>query len=92
VLLTVANRRAAKGERSRKECFPRSASRSRSAWRCQLLPFFEDAALCERELRLAVRNLAADSEPEKIPSCGLPVRALDEIPGLTAPARAGGDV
>jgi MutS domain I len=40
--------------------------------------FFEDAAFCHRELRLAVRDLAADSEPEKIPSCGFPLRVLDK--------------
>ena len=47
-----------------------------------LQTFFEDAALCGRELRLAVRNLAADSEPEKIPSCGFPLRVQEKYTGL----------
>ena len=44
--------------------------------------FFEDAALCGRELRLAVRNLAAGSEPEKILSCGFPLRVLEKYTQL----------
>jgi hypothetical protein len=44
--------------------------------------FFEDAALCGRELRLAVQNRAADSEPEKIPSCGFPLRVREKYTGL----------
>lgn len=39
--------------------------------------FFEDAVVCGRTLTLAVRNLAADSEPEKILACGIPVGALE---------------
>ena len=39
--------------------------------------FFEDAAWCARELGFALRNLAADSEPEKIPACGFPRGRLD---------------
>ncbi len=34
--------------------------------------FFEDAVTCGQLLRFAVRNLAADSEPEKILACGFP--------------------
>ena len=44
--------------------------------------FFDDAALCGRELRLAVRNRAADSEPEKIPACGFPLHVLEKYVGL----------
>lgn len=39
--------------------------------------FFEDAAWCARELKFALRDLAADSEPEKIPACGFPRGRLD---------------
>ncbi len=39
--------------------------------------FFEDAVWCARELGFALRNLAADSEPEKIPACGFPRSRLD---------------
>lgn len=39
--------------------------------------FFEDAAVCGRALTLAARNLAADSEPEKILVCGVPIGALE---------------
>jgi hypothetical protein len=38
---------------------------------------FEDAALCARELKLAVRNLAAEAEPAKILACGFPLGALE---------------
>lgn len=44
--------------------------------------FFEDAALCGRELRLAVRNVAADLEPEKILACGFPLAAAEKYLGL----------
>ena len=39
--------------------------------------FFEDAVWCARELKFALRNLAADSEPEKIPACGFPRGRLE---------------
>lgn len=39
--------------------------------------FFEDAAECARELKLAVRNLAAEAEPETILACGFPLGALE---------------
>ena len=42
----------------------------------------EDAAVCGRERTLAARSLAADSEPEKIPSCGFPLRVLEKYVGL----------
>lgn len=47
-----------------------------------LVTFFEDAALCNRELRLAIRNLAAASEPEKILSCGFPLRVQEKFTAL----------
>lgn len=40
--------------------------------------FFDDAATCGRELRFAVRNLAAESEPEKILVCGFPRAKLQK--------------
>jgi hypothetical protein len=39
--------------------------------------FFEDAAWCARELGFMLRDLAADSEPERIPACGFPRGRLD---------------
>jgi len=39
--------------------------------------FFEDAVWCARELGFALRNLAADSEPEKILACGFPRGRFD---------------
>jgi hypothetical protein len=47
-----------------------------------LQTFFEDAVFCGRELRLAVRNLAADSEPEKIPACDFPRTKLEKYTAL----------
>lgn len=44
--------------------------------------FFEDAAECARELKLAVRNLAAEAEPEKIFACGFPLGALERYVDL----------
>ena len=41
-----------------------------------LQTFFDDAVECGKRLKLAVRNLAADDEPERIPVCGFPVAAL----------------
>lgn len=46
--------------------------------------FFEDAAWCARELGFALRNLAADSEPEKIPACGFPRGRLDHYQTVLA--------
>jgi hypothetical protein len=43
-----------------------------------LQTFFEDAVECGRRLGLAVRNLAAADEPERIPVCGLPVAAMEK--------------
>lgn len=40
--------------------------------------FFEDAVVCGRALTLAVRNLAAETEPEKILACGVPVTHLEQ--------------
>ena len=40
--------------------------------------FFEDALLCGQILRIAVRNLAAESEPEKILTCGIPKAKLEK--------------
>ncbi len=40
--------------------------------------FPEDAVECGRRLGLAVRNLAAADEPERIPVCGVPVAALEK--------------
>lgn len=39
--------------------------------------FFKDALFCHERLRLAVQNLAADSEEVAILSCGFPVTALE---------------
>lgn len=47
-----------------------------------LQTFFEDAAFCGRELRLALRDPAADSEPEKIPACGFPRTKLEKYAAL----------
>jgi len=44
--------------------------------------FFEDAAFCGAALGLRVRNLAADSEPERIPSCGFPRRVVEKYVAL----------
>jgi hypothetical protein len=44
--------------------------------------FFEDAAACERLLRIAVRDLAAESEPERILTCGIPRAKLEKYLGL----------
>lgn len=43
-----------------------------------LQTFFDDAVECGNRLKLAVRNLAADDEPERIPVCGVPVAALEK--------------
>lgn len=40
--------------------------------------FFEDAVVCGRAFTLAVRNLAAETEPEKILACGFPVTHLEQ--------------
>lgn len=40
--------------------------------------FFEDAAYCGQTLRLAVRNLGAESEAEKILTCGIPKAKLEK--------------
>jgi len=39
--------------------------------------FFEDAVACGQALRLAVRNVAAESEPEKILTCGIPKTKME---------------
>ena len=39
--------------------------------------FFEDAIFCGQVLHFAVRNLAADSEREKILTCGIPKAKLE---------------
>ena len=52
--------------------------------------FFEDAVLCGRVLRVAVRNLAAESEPEKILTCGIPKAKLEKYVALLQ--RAGREV
>jgi len=44
--------------------------------------FFEDAAFCGRALGLAVQNMSADSEPERILACGFPRRALEKYAAL----------
>jgi len=44
--------------------------------------FFEDAAYCGQVLRLAVRNLAAESETEKILTCGIPKAKLEKYVAL----------
>ena len=43
-----------------------------------LQTFFDDAVECGKRLGLAVRNLAAADEPERIPACGVPVTALEK--------------
>ncbi|MGH2986215.1 MAG: hypothetical protein ACRDLO_05970 [Solirubrobacterales bacterium] len=48
--------------------------------------FFEDAQLVGRELGLAVRDLAADSEPEKIFACGIPKASLETYVALLGQA------
>ncbi len=52
--------------------------------------FFEDAAECGRVLRFAVRDLAAESEPEKILTCGIPKARLEKYVALLR--QAGRDV
>ncbi|MGH7287027.1 MAG: hypothetical protein ACREI8_03305 [Myxococcota bacterium] len=47
-----------------------------------LQTFFEDAAFCGRALRLAARDLGADSEPERILACGFPRTKLDKYTAL----------
>jgi len=49
--------------------------------------FFEDAQLLGRDLGIAVRDLAADSEPEKIFACALPKAKLESY--VEALGRAG---
>ena len=44
--------------------------------------FFEDAVACGRILRFAVRNLAAESEPQKILACGFPQAKLEKYVAL----------
>jgi hypothetical protein len=44
--------------------------------------FFEDAAECGQLLRIAVRNLAAESETEKILTCGIPKAKLEKYVSL----------
>jgi DNA mismatch repair protein MutS len=44
--------------------------------------FFEDATECGRVLRVAVRDLAAESEPARIPTCGIPKARLEKYLGL----------
>ncbi len=41
-----------------------------------LQTFFDDALECGKRLGLAVRDLAAADEPERIPACAVPVAAL----------------
>jgi hypothetical protein len=52
--------------------------------------FFEDAVYCGHVLRLAVRNLAAESETEKILTCGIPKAKLEKYIDLLR--RSGRDV
>ncbi|MCC6766201.1 MAG: four helix bundle protein [Deltaproteobacteria bacterium] len=52
--------------------------------------FFEDAVECGRLLRIAVRDLAAESESEKILTCGIPRVHLERY--VTALAQAGREV
>jgi hypothetical protein len=40
--------------------------------------FFEDAVFCGQALHLAVRNLGAESESEKILTCGIPKAKLEK--------------
>ncbi len=44
--------------------------------------FFEDAVECGRVLRVAVRDLAAESESERISTCGIPKTGLEKYIGL----------
>jgi len=44
--------------------------------------FFEDAVECGRVLRVAVRDLAAESEPARISTCGIPKANLEKYIGL----------
>jgi hypothetical protein len=44
--------------------------------------FFEDAIFCGQTLHLAVRNVAAESEPEKILTCGIPKAKLEKYVAL----------
>jgi len=44
--------------------------------------FFADAVECGRVLRVAVRNLAAESEPARISTCGIPKANLEKYIGL----------
>jgi DNA mismatch repair ATPase MutS len=49
--------------------------------------FFEDAAFCGRTLRIAVRDLAAESARETIPTCGIPQARLDAFVARLGRAR-----
>jgi hypothetical protein len=44
--------------------------------------FFEDAVYCGQTLHVAVRNLAAESEAEKILTCGIPKAKLEKYISL----------
>ena len=44
--------------------------------------FFDDAVECGKRLSLAVRDLAAADEAERIPACGVPVAALEHYQKL----------
>jgi DNA mismatch repair ATPase MutS len=44
--------------------------------------FFEDAVECGRVLRVAVRDLAAESESARISTCGIPRANLEKYMGL----------
>jgi hypothetical protein len=44
--------------------------------------FFEDAVLCGQVLHVAVRNLAAESEVERILTCGIPKAKLEKYVSL----------
>ncbi|MBI3770550.1 MAG: hypothetical protein HY271_18940 [Deltaproteobacteria bacterium] len=44
--------------------------------------FFEDARECGRVLRIAVRDLAAESESERMFTCGIPKAGLEKYVGL----------
>jgi len=44
--------------------------------------FFEDAVECGRVLRVAVRDLAAESEPARISTCGIPRANLEKYISL----------
>ena len=47
--------------------------------------FFEDAMYLNRTLHLKIQNLSAESEPERIVSCGFPVTALEKFRARLAP-------